>query len=140
MSFLRYEAHPVSGNANGITAGNQVDGNEVFIGGGRQKAASLSATVTCEAETNTLTFTAKWQGSNDKTTWRDVANGPQNPAGVVLATGTGGDDAEVIKVIPAPPAIEGFKFARCSLVVGVATGAVTDTYTIAYNYRDAARR
>ena len=140
MAFLRYEAHKVTGTATGVASGGQVNGNSVFIGGTRQKAKDLSATITADAETNTLTFTAKWQASNDDSTWVDVANGPQNAAGVALATGTGAADAAVTKALPAPSAIEGFKFARMALVVGAVTGTDDDTYEIAYNYRDNARR
>lgn len=135
MSLVRYNAHLASGNANGVTAGGQVDGTRLHVGTQSQRVAHLSALCVVDAETNTLTMAAKWQGSNDGSTWVDVANGSQNAAGVVLATGTAGADASVTKAVPAPDSIYGFQFARCSIVIGVTTGASADTYSIGYCYR-----
>lgn len=140
MAFLRYNAHLVTGTATGVAPGGTITSNKVTIGGSRQRAASLSALVTVDAETENLTITAKWQASNDDSTWVDVANGPQNAAGVALATGTSGADAAVTKAIPAPSAIEGFKYARLALVVGGDTGTDDDTYSVGFCYRDGARR
>jgi hypothetical protein len=132
---LRFAAHIASGNATGVVAGDQVNGATLFVGGADPKVSHLSALVTVDAETNTLTMTGKWQASNDGSTWVDVAHAPQNPAGVALATGTAGADADVVRVLPAPDAVYGYKFARCSVVVGVVTGTTNDTYSIGYSYR-----
>jgi hypothetical protein len=100
---------------------------------GTVEPGSLCALVTVDAETNTLTLAAKWQGSNDGSTWYDVVQ-PHNPADVVLATGTSGADAAVTKIIEAPAGIYGNRFGRCAVYNGVATGGSADTYSIGYNY------
>lgn len=97
-------------------------------------AGTLSALVTVDAETENLTLAAKWQVSDDNSTWYDMP--PQNnAANVVLATGTSGADAAVSKVLPAPLGVLGWKYVRCAVVSGAATGAATDTYSIALHYR-----
>ncbi len=131
----KFNAQVATGTADGITAGSTVSGNAVHVGGNRNKVADLSALVTVDAETNTLTLAAQWEGSNDATTWYAIANTPANTAPTVLATGTAGADAAVTKVIPAPLGALGFQYARLSLVVGVTTGTTSDTYSIGYNYR-----
>ncbi len=94
---------------------------------------SLSATVMVEAETSTITMAAVWEVSNDATTWRLCM--PTNSAAyVVQGTGTAGDDAAVTRVIPANDAVYGWRYARCSIQNGVATGTANDKYSIAYNY------
>lgn len=133
----RFNSSAATGTANGVTAGSALNGNSLFIGGDTVKISHLSALVDCDIETNTITFTPKWQVSNDATTWYDLANGPQNAAGVAIGTGTAGADAQVQKVIPAPDCIYGYRFARLALVVGVATGATADTYSIGYSYNQA---
>lgn len=55
--------------------------------------------------------------------------------GVALAIGTAGADTAVARAIPAPDSVYGYKFARCSVVVGGVTGTANDTYSIAYSYR-----
>ena len=130
--MIRNQVAAASGNLNGLTAGSVVGGNAVFMGNVWKKVANLSALLKLTAATNTLTMAAKWQVSNDNSTWYDVANEPQNPAAVVITTGTA---AEVDKVMPAPDAIYGWQYARIAIVTGVATGASGDLYTIAYNYR-----
>jgi hypothetical protein len=136
MGYLRHLAHLATGTATGVGVGSQVNGSALFIGNrGYRKTEHASATVTVDAETDTLTLAAKWQVSDNNSTWFDIANDVQNPAAVVLATGTGGADAAVTKNIPANPAIYGYAFARCSLVVGGDTGTNNDTWSVAYNYR-----
>lgn len=133
---MRYNAHSSSGTANGLATSSEVAGTGVELGdNSRQKVRALSALVTVDAETSTFTWAAKWQVSNDGSTWVDVANGSQNAAAVVLATGTAGADAAVTKAIPAPDAIYGWRKARLTLVTGGTTGASADTYSIAYSYR-----
>jgi hypothetical protein len=130
----RFNSSIASGTADSVAAGSAVNGNSLFLGGDAQKVKNLSAVVAVDIETNTITLTAKWQVSNDASTWYDLANGPQNAAGVVLGTGTGGADAAITKVIPAPDCIYGYRFARLALVVGVTTGTTSDTYSIGYSY------
>jgi hypothetical protein len=133
--MLRTSVHSSSGTFNGVASGSAVSGSAVFMGSAYQKVAHLSAVLTVLAETSTMTLTAAWQVSNDGSTWLDVTHASQNPAGVALATGTGGADVAVTKVVEAPSTVYGYKFARARVAVGVATGASSDTYTIAYSYR-----
>lgn len=134
-SHLRFAAHLITGTATGVAPGSQVNGRTLFMGVLDQKVAHLSALATVDAETNTITLSGKWQGSNDGSTWLDLAYAPQNPAVVALATGTAGSDAAVTRVVPAPESAYGYKFARFSIGVGVVTGTTNDTYSIAYSYR-----
>lgn len=95
--------------------GNAVDMNDVAFG-------TLSARCTVLADTNTLTVTAKWQGKDQGGNWVDVANEPQNPAGVALATGTAGADAAVSRIVPAPTAVYAYRQARIVFTSGVGVG------------------
>lgn len=94
---------------------------------------TLSCRAVVDAETNTLTISAKWQISHDGTTWEDVVQ-PNNPGDVVLATGTGGADAAVTKNLSAPEGVYGSRYARIALTNGVATGASADTYDVSYSF------
>lgn len=135
---LRYNTYATSGNAATLVVGSVIGGTAVDLGdNARQKVRALSALVAVDAETNTFTFAAKWQVSNDGSTWVDVANGSQNAAAVVLATGTAGADPLVTKSIPAPDAIYGWRQARIALVTGGTTGAAADTYALSYCFRTA---
>lgn len=96
---------------------------------------TLSCLVTVDAETSTLTLTAKFQVSNDNSTWYDLAGDAQNPANVLLATGTAGADASVDRVLPVPPAALGWKYVRAAVVNGVATGGAADTYAFTFYFR-----
>ncbi len=131
--FKKFNASIVTGTATGVAVAGQVNGATLHMGGDVKKIKDLSANVTVDAETDTLTLTPKWQGSNDGSTWFNIAN-PGNAVMIALATGTAGADATVNRVIPAPPAIEGWRYARCSLVVGGDTGTANDTYSIAYSF------
>lgn len=132
---LRYNVHQATGTFNGVAAGTTVGANTLFIGSDDLKVSDLSAVCVVDAETDTITITGRWQVSNNASTWIDVAHGPQNPAGVAIATGTAGADAAVTVAIPAPAGVYGYRYARMGLVVGVTTGASADTYTVGYSYR-----
>jgi len=129
---VRYNVAATSGNLNGITSGNIQAGTAIFMGNIVPKVKSLSSLVSVTAATSTITLAAKWQVSNDNSTWVDLAHEPQNPAAVVLATGT---TTIVTKVIPAPEAVYGWQWARIAVVVGVTTGASADLFAIGYSYR-----
>lgn len=133
---LRFDAHKVSGNADTLAAGSTIAGSTVVMGdNARQKIRNLSAVVTCDIETASLTFTGVWQVSNNGSTWFNVSNGSQNAAGVVLGTGTGGADPTITRAYEAPSAVYGYKLARFTFLTAGATGAATDTYEIGYCYR-----
>lgn len=121
-----------TGNLDGLSAGTVTGASKVASA--RVLPGTLSAKYVVDAETNTLTISAGWQVSDDGSTWVTVANAPQNPASVVLATGTGGADASVTKVVPAPPCVSGHRFVRAVVINGVTTGATADTYDISYNF------
>lgn len=128
-----YNAFLTSGTLNTLVAGSVVNGSSVVLGDSvRAKLKMLSAVVGGTAATATLTIAGKWQVSNDNSTWVDLANGAQNAASVVLATGT---SAAFVKAIPSPDCIYAYPFARFSLVTGVATGAAGDLYSIGYSLR-----
>lgn len=94
---------------------------------------TLSATVTLLAETNTITLSAVWEVSDDGTTWKR-APGLTNATPTVFGTGTAGADTAVTRVVDPPSSVYGWRNARCSVAIGVTTGAAGDTATIAYNY------
>jgi hypothetical protein len=118
-------AAPVAGSTTGGTA---LPTSGIEMG-------TLSCLCTVDAETSTLTLTAKFQVSDDNSTWYDLAGDAQNPANVLLATGTGGADAAVDRVLPVPTAALGWKYVRAAVVNGVATGGAADTYAFTFKYR-----
>lgn len=134
MATKKYNVSGATGTFDTIAAGSAVSGNAVFLGNDVQRVSSLSALLVIDAETSTITIAARWQVSNDNSTWVEVAHNAANGAATVIATGTAGADASVTKVYEAPAAIYGYKFARVQMVVGVTTGAVGDTYTYGYSY------
>lgn len=96
---------------------------------------SLSCLFTLLAETNTITLTGKFQVSNDNSTWYNLAGDAQNPANVLLCTGTAGADTATSVVLPVPPSALGWKYVRPAVVNGVATGASGDTYAMTFYFR-----
>lgn len=133
--MLRYNQFASSGTFDSVGVGSQKNGTAVPLGRINSRLRDLSALVTVDAETDTLTLAAVWEVSNDNSTWVKCAHAPQNPASVVLATGTAGADAAVTRAIPAPEGINGWAWARLSLVVAGTTGTTSDTYSIGYCYR-----
>lgn len=131
---LRYNVTQSSGNLNGQAAGSVVAGTgSIEIGdNARQKIRALQCLVTATANTASLTVAMKWQVSNDRATWVDASNGPQNAASVPFTTGT---SVAKTMVISAPDSVYASRFARCVIVTGGATGAAADTYNIGYMYR-----
>lgn len=132
---IRNNVSSSTGTFDAVAAAGQVSGTAIFMGNTSPRVKNLSAKVVVDGETDTITIAAKWQVSADNSTWVDVANGTQNAAAVVLVTGTAGADAAVTRVMQAPDAVYGWSWARIALVVGVATGTTSDTYTIGYAYR-----
>lgn len=120
-----------SGTLNGVVAGTTTAGPTFTVGEAVLRSISCLATV--EAETTSLTMTVIWQVSNDQTTWYTAVDA-NNVTPTVLATGTGGDDAIVTKVIGAPIAVNAWRFCRVAILSAGATGAVTDTYSFRYSY------
>lgn len=94
---------------------------------------TLTALFVTKAETDTITIEAAWQVSNDATTWYTFVN-YNNPAVVVLGTGTAGADAAVSTAMAAPNDITGWRYCRAGVINRVAAGTVNDTYAISYYY------
>lgn len=122
----------VTGDLDTNASGTQEGVSSVVMN--QVEPGSLSAKAALDCETSTLTVYVDWQVSLDNSTWVDVANGSQNAAAVVVATGTAGADATVTKVYPAPSAVYAFPFARIAIRNGVTTGAAVDTYSVTYHY------
>lgn len=114
-------------------APQSVNGARILMAG--IESNTLSAKVYALATTNTLTVTAKWQVSDDGSTWRDakVAN---NAANVAIATGTGSAVTDTVQ-IAAPSSVYGSLYARlvCVSGVGVGGGAGVDEASVYYHYR-----
>ena len=132
----KFNAHLITGTADGVTIGDPVSGNTLFLGKSVKKVRDLSALLVVDAETNTWTMTPRWQVSNDESTWYVLPLGPENPSITPIATGTGGADVAVNHVLEAPRGIEGWQFCRAQVVIGVATGTANDTFQIGYNYTE----
>jgi hypothetical protein len=94
---------------------------------------TLSALVTVDAETDTITLSAVWQVSNDASTWYRC-NNSNSAATVVLMTGTAGADTAVTRVIDANPAVYGWRYARIGILNLEANGLIADTFATSYSY------
>lgn len=92
----------------------------------------LSARIYAKATTALLTITAKWQVSQDGTTWYDVKP-PNNAAHVILVTAS----ASTTVVLDAPEAVYTHFWARLVAVSGAAVGndSPDDEVQISYNYQ-----
>lgn len=136
---MRFLQHLVTGTATGVgpaSAAGAIAGRSLMVNGVQgRKVCDLSALVTVDAETNTITAAVRWQGSNDASTWYNLATSPQNAAPVALATGTAGADATVVRSVEAPPGAYSYNFARVTLEIGTATGTDNDTWELSYSYR-----
>ena len=135
MSFnskrLDTSAAPTTGVLTGLGAGTQTGAGSIALH--RILPGTLAADVEVDAETSTIQLFADWQVSRDGSTWITVSGTPGNAANVVLATGTGGADAAVRRIIPAPMAVYAFPFARVAIRNEVAAGLIADTYSGSYS-------
>jgi hypothetical protein len=118
-------AAPVAGSTTGGTA----------LATAGIEPGTLSCLFVVDAETDTITLTGKFQVSDDNSTYYDLAGDAQNPANVLLATGTAGADAAVSRVLPVPTQALGWKYVRAAVVNLVATGGATDTYAMTFHFR-----
>lgn len=101
----------------------------------RVRPGTLSARVTVLAQTDSLTISAKWQVSNNNSTWYDCVPS-NNAANVALATGTSGTDTAASAVLEANDAVYGYKYARLELYTGVGVATTGDLGGIWYSYRE----
>lgn len=130
MAQLRYNVQITTGTLNAVS-GTSVTGASVFIGQDLlQLEGDLTAYLIMTAATASLTLKAYWQVSNDNTTFISMAN-DAGAADTALVTGV----ANATRTISAPRGVLSYKFARCMLLVGGATGAAGDLYSIGYSYR-----
>lgn len=129
---LRFAANSTTGTLDTLAAASTVTGTALDSGdNARQKLRNLSAMLSITIVTGSLTVTGAWQVSNDGSTWRTVAHGSQNAAGVAIT-------ATSVKVFDAPPAVYGWRKVRFVFVTAGATGAAGDLYTVSYGYRTGA--
>lgn len=127
---VRYNTSIVTGTLNTVSA-TSVTGANVHLGGSYTKVADLTAYLILTAATSSITITPYWQVSNDASTFTTIQSGPQSPANIAIVTGT----ANTTKAIEPPRGVYGYRFARCMLLVGGATGGASDLYSIGYSYR-----
>lgn len=95
---------------------------------------SLSAHILYNILTNTITFTAQWQVSDDGSVW--VPCKPSNAAAdVIFATGNAGQVTARLCLV-APSAVYGFRYCRLIITtgVGVGQGAAKDDALISYSF------
>jgi hypothetical protein len=129
-SILRFNTNIATGDMDTVSA-TSVTGNSVFLGTSFLKVENLSAYLIVTAATSSITITPHWQVSNDDTTYVTIPAAPNAPANVPIATGAQNRTIAV----QAPRGVEGYKYARCMLLVGGATGGATDLFSIGYSYR-----
>jgi hypothetical protein len=136
MSTRRFNLPLVTGNFTGATTGAQVNGSTLHIGESQRDIVDLAAHIVATITMTSATVGVQWQGSNDASTWFDVAANPENPAKVAFATGVA---SGTTKGFGAPQGVYGYKFARCAVVFGSTTaGTTNDAVSIGYVYRQVA--
>ncbi len=134
MSYRRYNVSPTTVNFTGATTGAKVYSNSLFIGETDRRVGDLSARVVATLTVTSATLKATWQGSNDNSTFDDLAHSPENPATVAFLTGT--VSATATLAIGAPQGIYGYKYARLSvLLTSTTAGSTNDALVIGLNYR-----
>lgn len=112
-------------------AGQTIDGTAISTR--NVELASLSSLVVVVAKTSTTTFTAKWQVSDDGSTYYDVASS-NNAANVAVATGTG-SSVTTSKVLDAPASIYAWNWARVRVITAVSTtDGTVDGATVSYRH------
>lgn len=129
-SMLRFNTNIVTGTLNGVSNAS-VTGGTLFVGTSFQKIEHLSAYLIVTAATSSMTVRPYWQVSNDGTTFRTIHNDANVPLQLAVATGA----ENVTEVVPAAKGVEGYRYARCMLLVGGATGGASDLFSIGYSYR-----
>jgi hypothetical protein len=127
---LRFNTNIVTGTLSGAS-NSSVTGAAVFLGTTFQKVEHLTAYLIVTAATSNLVVTPYWQVSNDNSTYKTMHAQAHVPINLPIATGA----ENVTEVLPTPKGIEGYKYARCMLLVSGVTGGATDLYSIGYSYR-----
>ena len=132
MAALRFNTSPTTGNLNTVS-NTSVTGSAVFTGTRGRRIEDLSVYVQFTGATASLTIAPHWQVSNTDTDadYVTLPNGAEGTASAVIATGA----VNVTQPVQAPPGVTGYKYARALLLVGGATGASGDLFSIAYSFR-----
>jgi hypothetical protein len=107
-----------------------LDGNTIIMA--RVAPDSLGCLVTTTPATSTLTIYARWQVSDNSTTWYNCAQS-NNAANVIIATGT---VSATSVVIAAPGCVYAWRYARIELYTGVASSTTGDLGAAFYSYRE----
>lgn len=111
------------------------NGTALSIVASRVAVGSLAANVSGNIATNLITFTGKWQVSDNGSTWKDAFNS-NNAANVIIATGDG-NPATFSRAVSGHDALYVYQYVRYVVETGVGAGggAGVDDVTISYNYR-----
>ena len=133
MARLRFNTAIVTGTLNTVSAAS-VTGTSLFLGTSNQKISDLSAHLIVTAATSSITVKPYWQVSDDASAWSTVSPNELNtPIASVLPVATG--TANVTIAVQAPLVAYSYRYTRCMLLVGGATGAAGDLYSIGYSHR-----
>lgn len=133
MPAFRYNTNIVTGTLNTVSNAS-VTGNAFFLGTANQKITDIAAHLIVTAATASITVKPYWQVSNDNSTWVTVSPNELNtPQASILPVVTG--TANVTTAVQAPAVSYAYRYTRCMLLVGGATGAAADLYSIGYTSR-----
>jgi hypothetical protein len=133
MARLRFNTNIVTGALTSVSNAS-VTGASIFLGQQNQKIESLSAHIIVTAATASITVKPYWQVSNDASTWTTASTNELNSViGSVLPIVTG--TANVTIPVSAPPVVYSYRYTRCMLLVGGATGAAGDLFSIGASFR-----
>ena len=111
------------------------NGTSLSIVDNRVAEGTLAANVSGNITTNTITFTGKWQVSDNGSAFKDAFNS-NNAANVIIATGTG-VLATFSRSVSGHDGLYGYRYVKYVVTtgVGVGGGAGVDDVTISYNFR-----
>jgi hypothetical protein len=135
MSYYRYNVSATTQNFTGVTTAARIYSTSLFIGSsGKRKIQDLAAHIVATSTMTSATMKTQWQGSNDNTTWVDVANNAANAASTAFLTGGTGLTATI--GIEAPQGAYSYRYARLALVwTSTTAGTTNDVATFGLNYR-----
>jgi len=136
MAYRRYNYLPTTQNLTGVTTGARLHGSTLFIGEQDQKVSALAAQIVATLTMTNATLKAQWQGSNDNSTFTDLAHSPENPVGIAFLTCIAGAGTSATIGVEAPASVFAYKYARCDLIwTSTTAGTTNDVATFGYNVR-----
>jgi hypothetical protein len=131
--LIRHNTNIATGTLNTVSAAS-VTGAAQNLFVSNQKVVDLAAHLVVTAATASITVKPYWQVSNDGSTWNSASpNELNSPNASILPVVTG--TANVTIGVPAPKVAYAYRYTRCMLLVGGATGAAGDLYSVGYTYR-----